>query len=58
MESGFSRQVSTALSAFWGGGGLRDSVCFREIGWLFGAARGLETLDLGAECVVGFCYLV
>ena len=35
-------KVGTALSAF-------GTVCFRKLGWLFGAARGLEALDLGAE---------
>ena len=31
-----------------------ETVCFREIGWLFGAARGLEAPDLGAECDMDF----
>ena len=39
------------VSFLWGGERLR------EIGWLFGAARGLEAPDLGAECGMGFCYL-
>ena len=39
------------LVGWWG------TICFRRIGWLFGAARGLEALDLGAESAVGLGYL-
>ena len=44
-EGGYS-----LVSFLWGGG---ETVCFRDTGWLFGAARGLEALDLGAEMWCG-----
>ena len=38
--------------------GWWGTVVSGNIRWLFGAARGLEALDLGAESGVGFEYLV
>lgn len=54
MECGSFRKVGSALSAFCEGVGDR---LFQDIGWLLGAARGLEAPNLGAECGMGFCYL-
>lgn len=48
----FSGRWAQPCQLFVGGEGW-ESVCFREIGWLFGAARGLEALDLGAEMRCG-----
>ena len=55
MGFGSFRKVGTALSA---SSGVVGDCLFREIGWLFGTARGLEALYLGAECGGGFYYLV
>lgn len=50
----FQEGGHSLVSFGWGGGGLFVS---ERIRWLFGTARGLEALGLGAGSAVGFGYL-
>ena len=48
----FQEGGHSLVSFEWGGGG---GIVSGKIRWSFGAARGLEALDLGAESGVSFC---